>query len=444
MNTVKKALMERWTTKAPAVLSVANIQDKYIRENMAKLMENQKSQDVGSALNEDFSMGVGAPLGADQGIPHGGDSKAVFAPISLALVRRVFPQLFANVLVGVQPLSGPVGLAFALRYIYKDAGDPNKLVEAAWKAVPEYSGFSGSTANTSGEPDAGTGVDTQSAEAWKITGDYDEIQTHNDFSTGLRGKIPELGLMFSRQSIVAKTRKLAASFSLESAEDIKRMQGVEMMTEMVNVLQYEMTAEIDRETIARCKSLCKPIVCKAGDSQAVQDGWVGRWSQERYSRIVGLIMKTGNDIATATRRAAANIAVVSPDMASVLQQAAPFFNKVTHDVNGSTATPEIGTINGSIKVYRDNYAVNYAGVDNGEVLLAYKGTGVSDCGVVFCPYVTGVVNQAIDPNDFSPRVGVMSRYAFANNMLGADNYYRLLKFDTKSIWAGVDGESYTF
>lgn len=443
MNTVKKALMERWTTQAPAVLSIANIQDKYIRENMAKLMENQRYQDVGTALNEDFGMGVGAPLGADQGIPHGGDSKAVFAPISLALVRRVFPQLFANVLVGVQPLSGPVGLAFALRYVYKDAGDPNKLVEAAWKAVPEYSGFSGSTANTSGAPDAGTAVDTQSAESWKITGDYDEIQTHNDFSTGIRGKIPELGLMFSRQSIVAKTRKLAASFSLESAEDIKRMQGVEMMTEMVNVLQYEMTAEIDRETIARCKSLCKPIFCRAGAEQDVNNGMIGRWSQERYSRIVGLIMKVANDIATATRRSAANIAVVSPDMASVLQQAAPFFNKVTSEVNGSTATPEIGTLNGSIKVYRDNYAANGVGQDNGEVLLAYKGTGVSDCGVVFCPYVTGVVNQAIDPNDFSPRVGVMSRYAFANNMLGADNYYRLLKFETEKIWAG-EGQEFVF
>lgn len=443
MNTVKKALMERWTTQAPAVLSIANIQDKYIRENMAKLMENQRYQDVGTALNEDFGMGVGAPLGADQGIPHGGDSRAVFAPISLALVRRVFPQLFANVLVGVQPLSGPVGLAFALRYVYKDAGDPNKLVEAAWKAVPEYSGFSGSTANTSGAPDAGTAVDTQSAESWKITGDYDEIQTHNDFSTGIRGKIPELGLMFSRQSIVAKTRKLAASFSLESAEDIKRMQGVEMMTEMVNVLQYEMTAEIDRETIARCKSLCKPIFCRAGAAQDVSNGMIGRWSQERYSRIVGLIMKVTNDIATATRRSAANIAVVSPDMASVLQQAAPFFNKVTSEVNGSTATPEIGTLNGSIKVYRDNYAANGVGQDNGEVLLAYKGTGVSDCGVVFCPYVTGVVNQAIDPNDFSPRVGVMSRYAFANNMLGADNYYRLLKFETEKIWAG-EGQEFVF
>jgi hypothetical protein len=443
MNTVKKALMERWTTQAPAVLSIANIQDKYIRENMAKLMENQRYQDVGTALNEDFGMGVGAPLGADQGIPHGGDSKAVFAPISLALVRRVFPQLFANVLVGVQPLSGPVGLAFALRYVYKDAGDPNKLVEAAWKAVPEYSGFSGSTANTSGAPDAGTAVDTQSAESWKITGDYDEIQTHNDFSTGIRGKIPELGLMFSRQSIVAKTRKLAASFSLESAEDIKRMQGVEMMTEMVNVLQYEMTAEIDRETIARCKSLCKPIFCRAGVQADVNNGMIGRWSQERYSRIVGLIMKVANDIATATRRSAANIAVVSPDMASVLQQAAPFFNKVTSEVNGSTATPEIGTLNGSIKVYRDNYAANGVGQDNGEVLLAYKGPGVSDCGVVFCPYVTGVVNQAIDPNDFSPRVGVMSRYAFANNMLGADNYYRLLKFETEKIWAG-EGQEFVF
>ena len=443
MNTVKKALMERWTTQAPAVLSIANIQDKYIRENMAKLMENQRYQDVGTALNEDFGMGVGAPLGADQGIPHGGDSKAVFAPISLALVRRVFPQLFANVLVGVQPLSGPVGLAFALRYVYKDAGDPNKLVEAAWKAVPEYSGFSGSTANTSGAPDTGTAVDTQSAESWKITGDYDEIQTHNDFSTGIRGKIPELGLMFSRQSIVAKTRKLAASFSLESAEDIKRMQGVEMMTEMVNVLQYEMTAEIDRETIARCKSLCKPIFCRAGNNTDVENGMIGRWSQERYSRIVGLIMKVANDIATATRRSAANIAVVSPDMASVLQQAAPFFNKVTSEVNGSTATPEIGTLNGAIKVYRDNYAANGIGQDNGEVLLAYKGTGVSDCGVVFCPYVTGVVNQAIDPNDFSPRVGVMSRYAFANNMLGADNYYRLLKFETEKIWAG-EGQEFVF
>lgn len=434
-------LQEKWSGKnIPQKLSINGIADSNIKRNLSVLMQNQQTQDISRSLNEDFGMGVGAPVGADQGIPHGGDGKAVFAPISLALVRRTFPNLFANVLVGVQPLTGPVGLAYALRFIYKDIADPTKMVEAAWKAVSEYSGFSGSTAGTSGEKDAGTGVDTQSAETWKITGDYFSEQVANQFDTTGRGKIPELGLMFSRQSIVAKTRKLAASFSLESQHDIKTMQGVDMMAEMINVLQYEMTAEIDRETIGRCKSICKPIMCTSGDSNDVDAGWVGRWSQERYSRIVGIIQKTANDIATATRRASANIAVVSPDMASVLQQAQPWFNRVTAEVNGSIATPEIGTLNGNIKVYRDNQAVGLDGVDNGEVLLAYKGESVNDCGIVFCPYVTGVINQAIDPNDFSPRVGVMSRYAFANNMLGADNYYRLLKFDTKDIWlSGEDG-----
>ena len=412
-------MMERWG-KAPGGLSVAGIKDNLVRYNTARLLENQQTKNLGSELlTEDFTQGVGAPLGLDQGIPHGGDAKGVFAPISMALVRRVFPQLFANVLVGVQPLNGPVGLAFALRYIYK-TNDPTELVEAAWKAVPRFSGFTGSTQNTDGAYDAGTGVDTQTGEGWGITKPGDR-------------KMPELGLMLSRQSIVAKTRKLAASFSLESAADIKAMQGIEMMSEMINVLQAEMTAEMDRETIGRCKSLCTPkIYNKATKAEITSnyDGVIGRWSQERYSNIVTQIQKAANDIRTATRRGAANIAVVSPDMATILQSAAPFFNKIQHDVNGSLVTPEIGTLNNSIKVYCDQYAVSEDGTtDNGEVLLAYKGSSLSDAGVVFCPYVTGVINQAVDPNDFSPRVGIMSRYGFATNMLGAENYYRLLKFN---------------
>lgn len=414
MAQIKREIVERWS-KAPAGLSVSNIEDRYVRQNVAQLMENQKTQDLGSALNEDFGIGVGAPLGADQGIPHGGDAKAVFAPISLALVRRVFPQLFANQLVGVQALNGPVGLAYAMRYVYKDVKNPEKMVEAAWKAVPEYSGFTGSTANTDGFADAGTGVDTQSAEGWSIN-NHDK-----------QGKIPELGLMFSRQAIVAQNRKIGASFSLESIDDIKKMQGVDMVNEMINALQYELTAEIDRETIGRCKSLCKMKVITPA---ANRDNWSGRWSQEHYSVMIGHILNAANEIAVATRRQAGNIAVVSPAVATALQQAAPFFNRVEAKVDGSAApTVEIGNINGTIKVFRDNYAVNMEGVDNGEVLVAFKGATNDDAGVIFCPYVTGVVQQAIDPNTFSPRIGIMSRYAFANNMLGADNYYRLLKFD---------------
>lgn len=418
-------MMERWG-KAPGGLSVAGIKDNLVRYNTARLLENQQTKNLGSELlTEDFTQGVGAPLGLDQGIPHGGDAKGVFAPISLALVRRVFPQLFANVLVGVQPLTGPVGLAFALRYIYK-TNNPNELVEAAWKAVPRFSGYTGSTANTDGEWDAGTGVDTQSAEGWKITG-----PTFDSDDPSVSRKMPELGLMLSRQSIVAKTRKLAASFSLESAADIKAMQGIEMMTEMINVLQQEMTAEMDRETIGRCKSLCTPRVYnKANQTLADNDSFIGTNSQERFGLIITHIMKGVNDIRTATRRGAANIAVVSPDVATVLQVANPWFTKVAHEVNGSAVTPEMGTLNGVVKVFCDQYAVDEFGAnDNGEVLLAFKGSSLYDAGVIFCPYVTGVVNQAIDPNDFSPRVGIMSRYGFAHNMLGAENYYRLLKFN---------------
>jgi hypothetical protein len=204
-----------------------------------------------------------------------------------------------------------------------------------------------------------------------------------------------------------------------------------MVNDMVNTLQYELTAEIDRETIARCKALTKVKTLKPAETRKAdeRDEWSGRWSQERISNIITHIIAASNDIAIATRKAPGNIAVVSPAVATALQSSTQFFNKIATDVTGSTATAEVGTLNGgSIKVYRDAYAVNH-GVDNCEVLIAYKGASNDDAGVVFCPYVTGVVNQAIDPNTFSPRIGIMTRYAFANNLLGADNYYRTLKFE---------------
>lgn len=430
MKGVRKEIVDYWS-QVDEGLSVADIKNRYIKENVAQLMENQVTQDIYSgALLEDFGIGVGAPTGADQGIPHGGDAKAVFAPVSLALVRRVYPQLFANVLVGVQAMQGPVGLAYAMRTVYKDELDKGRVVEAAWKDVPEYSGFTGSQAGTHGPADSGLGVETQEAEKWSVN-NHDGL-----------GKIPELAIMFSRQPIVARTRKIASSFSLESIDDIKKMQGVDMVNDMVNTLQYELTAEIDRETIARCKALTKVKVLKPAEtrSENERDEWSGRWSQERLSNIITHIIAASNDIAIATRKAPGNIAVVSPAVATALQSSTQFFNKITTDVTGSTATCEVGTLNGgSIKVYRDAYAVNH-GVDNCEVLIAYKGASNDDAGVIFCPYVTGVVNQAIDPNTFSPRIGIMTRYAFANNLLGADNYYRTLKFE--GLDKKVSGDTY--
>lgn len=425
-QTQPRSLVEKWSDAKLKGLSVESIKDKYIRENTAKVLENQLRAPF--LTEAAFSTGVTGSTGLTNGIPQSGDGKGVYAGISMALQRRVSPQLFANVLVGVQPMNGPVGLAYALRRIYK-TNDPSKIVEALWKHVPEFSGFTGNFAGEGGADKryAGTAVETEAAEKWAIGGDASRFE-----------KTPELTLMLSRQSIVAKSRKLAASYSLEAAEDIKRMQGVDMMNEIVKSIQEEVTAEIDAETIQHCKNLCQTHVfkrAKPDDNNASSTdtgiiGWDGTWSQQRISNVILKIKAAANSIATATRRNAANIAVVSPDIATLLESAHASFSKIESKVGAPTATPEIGTLNGTIRVFRDaNCVIPETGVDTGEVLLAYKGEGVNDCGVVYCPYTLNVLNTAIDPDTFAPRVGVLSRYAFADNLLGAENYYRHLRFE---------------
>ena len=430
-----RTLVEKWMA-APKSLSVASIGDKYIRENTAKLLENQLRQ---NDLNEaTFSTGVTGSTGLTNGIPTGGDGKGVFANVSMALQRRVAPQLFANVLVGVQPLNGPVGLAYALRKIYK-TNDPSKVIEATWKHVPEFSGFTGNFAGQGGEDqrNAGTAVETEAAEKWEIGGDAKKFE-----------RTPELTLMISQQSIRAQSRKLAASYSIEAAEDIKRMQGIDMRAEIVKSIQEEVAAEIDAETIQHCKNLCTTHVYKratgtGGDNAGTNGlvGWEGTWSQQRISNVILKIKAAANSIATATRRNAANIAVVSPDVATLLECAHASFSKIEAKVKEPSATPEIGTLNGTIRVFRDvNCVVADTGADTGEVLLAYKGDAPNDCGVVYCPYTLNVINEGYDPNSFSPRIGVLNRYAFADNLLGAENYYRHLRFE--GIGSAIGGDTW--
>ena len=422
-----RTLVEKWSN-VPGALSVASIKNESVKEATARVLENAHRDYVAGRMNEaTFSTGVTGPTGLANGIPQSGDGKGLWAGISMALNRRVTPQLFANVLVGMQPMNGPIGLAFAMRRLYK-TNDPSQVVEAVWKHVPEFSGFTGNFAGQGG-PDkryAGTAVETEAAEKWSIGGDADRFE-----------RTPELTIMLSRQAIVAKTRKLAASYSMEAAEDIQRVQKINMMNEIVKSIQEEVTAEIDAETIQHCKNLCQTHVYKraTGDSQnnATNNGligWEGTWSQQRISNVILKIKAAANSIATANRKAAANIAVVSPDIATLLESAHASFSKIEAKVGAPTATPEIGSLNGTIRVFRDaNCVIPETGMDTGEVLLAYKGEGINDCGVVYCPYTLNVMNTGIDPNSFAPRVGVMSRYAFADNLLGAENYYRHLRFE---------------
>ncbi len=423
----RQDLIKKWED-AKGRVSIRNIEDQYLRENMAIMLENQERKDwngkdlfneASQAANSSNSLST---LGYYNGVQ---DNEAYrFRPVALALVRRVFPDLFANKVVGVQAMSTPVGLAFALRFVYGDGSN----IEAAWQNVDYYGGYTGTTPGASAALDSssGTGIYDTSAAGAGISAAESWVL---DPGTAA-GKYPQLKLKLDKVSIDALTRKLAASFSLESAQDIKAMHDIDIEREMLNVLQYEVLGELDRELVYRMK---KAAINTANGGASIgvincsgTTALDGRWSQERYAGIVAAIMHQANQIALATQRGPGNFVCVSPAIATVIQASGHPFSRLVSNVNSTTTSSEIGKINDQLTVYRDLYARNdYA-------LVGYKGNGISDAGVIFSPYMMGLTSKAVDPTDFSPRIGVMSRYAITDTLLGSGRYYRLLGFTNVS------------
>ena len=452
---MSQMLVEKWS-KAPGQLSIADIKDQYVKDNISVLLQNQQTKNIEQELfvENAFATGTGTVSVAGNpagNIPAGGAGNGVFAPISMALVRRTFPALFANKVVGVQAMSTPIGLAYAIRYFYREnpqePGLTSGYKEVGWDNVPEYSGFTGSNANHSNPDWADTAATTSAekmfgeaaegwndAEEWNLGRPWDKNPADTDVKT-----YPQISFQIDRQPIVAKARKLGASFSLESAMDVKAMHDIEVERELINMIQYEIVAEQDREILGRMIQASQRTGRAQTSDSDKPNLWVewggakatefdlaqsdGRWSQEKYATIITAIVDKANEIAMKTRRGAGNFVVVSPRVASALQAAGPQFCRNTSFVDATTVFPEIGSINETIKVYRDQYAQSdYA-------LVGYKGPGISDAGIIYSPYVTGLTSRAVDPQDFSPRVGVMSRYAITDTLLGSGRYYRLIKFN---------------
>jgi len=467
MSNYKQQLVRKWES-AKGPMSIKNIEDPYIKENLATLLENQERKDfngnqifLGENISGDGATSTGALDGAfgsgslpGSGLPgdggpsnwQGGDWR--FRPVALALQRRTFPDLFANKVVGVQAMSTPVGLSYALRFTYNKNGTGT---EAAWDDVANNAGYTGNKdtsqtlfdmADSSGAPIQGLVSGTNGAGEITSAGEKFQISDSRTecLSTVCDDDNPEwnqLGLRIDQQAIEALTRKLAASFSLEAAQDIKAMHGIDVEREMVNVLQYEITAELDRELLSALKKVAtdptkEGALVPAVDVSANDD--FGRWNGERYMSIISAIIYQANQIAISTRRGPGNFVIVSPDIATALQAAGHQFVNYEQNVNPGTTMAAIGKLNGTIDVYRDQYATtSYA-------LVGYKGPGVSDSGVIYSPYIMGLQNRAISPDDFSPRVGVMSRYAITDSLLGAGRYYRLIPFmNVNKLIPGVIG-----
>jgi len=327
--------------------------------------------------------------------------------VILPVIRRVMPTVIANELVGVQPMTGPVGQIHTLRVRYSDtygsgasgavAGEealsPFKIAEA-------YSGATGGTAEATAALEGSAGN--------------------------------QLSIQILKQTVEAKTRKLSARWTFEAAQDAQSQHGIDVEAEIMAALAQEITAEIDQEVLASLTSLAG----SAADTynQAAVSG-TATFVGDEHAALAVLINRASNRIAQRTRRGAGNWAVVSPTTLTILQSAttSAFARTTEGTFEAPTNTKLVGTLNGAMKVYVNTYAAN------DDVLVGYKGTSESDAAAFYCPYIplmsSGVV---LDPGTFEPTVSFMTRYGYvelsntASSLGNAADYLSLIDLQTNA------------
>jgi len=411
MEINQQVLQEKW---APVLDSkeAGSIADQHKRRVTAVVLENQEI-----ALQEAAAVNNSSGSGVDN-----------WDPVLISLVRRATPNLLAFDLVGVQPMTGPTGLIFAMKSRYSTAGGTEALFN---EANTEFSGAAAGTANDSTDPFAG---DTSDADA---IDDYTP-GSGNTLATAeaqvAAADIPQMAFSIDKTTVTAKSRALKAEYTTELAQDLKAVHGLSAETELANILSTEILAEMNREIIRtiNVNSVTSTRGAAAGvwnmDVAADTDG---RWSIEKFKGLVQAMEQEANQIAVSTRRGKGNWAIVSHGVAAALNAAGVMdtgmgalgAQQMDSDVTGSLLA---GTINGSMKVYVDPYA----GVDY--FTVGYKGANPYDAGMFFCPYVPLSMMKTIGENDFQPRIGFKTRYGMADNPFvtagaGANVYYRKRK-----------------
>jgi len=301
--------------------------------------------------------------------------------VILPVIRRVMPTVIANEIVGVQPMTGPVGQIHTLRVRYSDTFDDVTAGEEALSPFNIGLGYSG-------------GGSTDKADATATL-------------EGTAGK--RMSIQILKQTVEAKTRKLSARWTFESAQDAQAQQGIDVEAEIMAALAQEITAEIDQEILASLRNLAGAAETDVQYDQNAVSG-TATFVGDEHAALAVMINRAANKIAQRTRRGAGNFAVVSPHTLTVLQSAttSAFARTTEGTFEAPTNTKLVGTLNGAMKVYVDAYAA-----DTTDVLVGYKGTSESDAAAFYCPYIplmsSGVV---LDPTSFEPVVSFMTRYGY--------------------------------
>ena len=374
------------------------IKDSYKRAVTTVILENQEK----SIAEDSKFLNEAAPTNNTGGT-------ANWNPIMISLVRRSMPNLIAYDIAGVQPMTGPTGLIFAMRSRYVSAtGTENQYAEPD----SDFSG-AGTQAGTNpailndGSPGTytgGTGIATATVEA---LGDAD----NNAFK--------EMSFSIEKQTVTAKSRALKAEYTMELAQDLKAIHGLDAETELANILSAEILAEINREVVRTVYVTAKPGAQVDTATSGVFDMDVdsnGRWSVEKFKGLMFQVEREANVIAQQTRRGKGNMIICSSDVASALQMAgqldyAPALaNNLNVDDSGNTFA---GVLNGRFKVYIDPYSAN--GAAKQFFAVGYKGTSPYDAGLFYCPYVPLQMVRAVGESNFQPKIGFKTRYGMVAN-----------------------------
>ena len=410
---LSEQLVKKW---APVLEhpELPKVTDSYKRAVTAVILENQER-----ALREDRAfMSEAAPMNST-------DATSIqnWDPILISLVRRAMPNLIAYDIAGVQPMTGPTGLIFAMRAKYtSQASSAEALFDAADtdysgrnKAGSATGGFS-STADAGTNPavlndspagayTTGTGMSTAAAEA---LGD----SSANSFA--------EMAFSIEKSTVTAKSRALKAEYTMELAQDLKAIHGLDAETELANILSAEILAEINREVV-RTIYINSENGAAAGTTTAgifdLDTDSNGRWSVERFKGLMFQVEREANTIAQRTRRGKGNILITSSDVASALQMAGvldytpALNNNLNVDDTGNTFA---GILNGRYKVYIDPYSAN-ANTAKQFFVVGYKGTSQYDAGIFYCPYVPLQMVRAVGQDSFQPKIGFKTRYGIQAN-----------------------------
>jgi hypothetical protein len=394
------------------------IKDAHKRQVTAQLLENTEKALRESGAHSQFLLSeAGIPanfMGASSSDSSTG-AIDTFDPVLISLVRRAMPNLIAYDICGVQTMTGPTGLIFAMRSRYST----NSGTETFYNEVNTAFSSVVSGANTLGQKNVGQlpGVSNNAANGVYNFGSGMSTAQSEALGTDSNSAFAEMAFSIEKVTVTAKSRALKAEYTMELAQDLKAVHGLDAETELSNILSAEILSEINREVVRTIN-----VTAVTGASEGTTTAGIfdldtdsnGRWSVEKFKGLMFQLEREANQIAKQTRRGKGNIVICSSDVASALQMAGvldytPALNSNNLQVD-DTGNTFAGVLNGRLKVYIDPYAIggNY-------LTVGYKGASAFDAGLFYCPYVPLQMVRAVDPSSFQPKIGFKTRYGMVAN-----------------------------